>query len=85
MREVDPIGGSLTELDGASATMEQIGASISPGTLLAKKRMIIIKNLFNNKSQTIFGQMYNYLKNKKTDNMSEQTDNIIIFQVKSYR
>ncbi|MEA3463738.1 MAG: hypothetical protein U9R14_01520 [Patescibacteria group bacterium] len=80
MREVDPIGSSLTELDGANATMEQISASISPGTLLAKKRMIIIKNLFNNKSKTIFGQIYSYLENKKTGGMSEQTDNIIIFQ-----
>lgn len=80
MREVDPAGASLTALDGANATMEQINASISPGTLLAKKRMIIIKNLSNNKNQTIFGQVYNYLKNKETNSTPEQTDNIIIFQ-----
>lgn len=73
LREVDPSGNSLTALDGEAAPMEKINEAIGSGTLLAKKRMVIIENIFSGKNQAVFGQILNYLKNKKT------TDNIIIF------
>ena len=73
IREVDPSRSSLTVLNGETVTMKQIGESIGPGTLLAKKRMIIIEDLFTNKDQTILNKVYEYLKNKKSE------DNIVIF------
>ncbi len=73
IREVDPSGSSLTVLNGETVKMKQIGESIGPGTLLAKKRMIIIEDLFTNKDQTILNKVYEYLKNKKSE------DNIVIF------
>lgn len=71
--EVDPSGSSLTALNGETVKMEQIGEAIGPGTLLAKKRMIIIEDLFTNKDQTILNKVCEYLKNKKSE------DNIVIF------
>jgi len=73
IRDVDTSGSSLTALNGATVKMEQIGESIGPGTLLAKKRMIIIEDLFINKDKTILNKVYEYLKSKKSE------DNIVIF------
>jgi len=73
LREVDPGSTSLTILDGESVTLGQIAESVGPGTLLAKKRMVIIEGLFSNKNQTIFGEILNYLKNQI------DKENIIIF------
>ena len=73
IREVDPSGSSLTVLNGETVKIKQIGESIGPGALLAKKRMIIIEDLFTNKDQTILNKVYEYLKNKKSE------DNIVIF------
>lgn len=73
IREVDPSGASLTILNGESITMEKISESIGPGTLLAKKRMIIIEDLFINKEKTIFNKINDYLEDKKSQ------DNIIVF------
>lgn len=72
-REVDPSGNSLTILDGETAKIEKINELVSPSSLLAEKRMIIIENLFQNKGQNIFDQVLEYFKNKKND------DNIVIF------
>jgi DNA polymerase-3 subunit delta len=85
LREVDPSGNSLAVLDGASATMEKINESVSASSLLSKKRMVIIENLFTNKSQTIFNQVNDYFKKRKIDLPApdraggQAGDNIIIF------
>ncbi len=73
-REVDPSRGSLTELLGESIDIGKIGEAVGPGTLLAKKRMIIIEDFFKNKSKTIFNEIIEYLKTKSAE------DNIIIFR-----
>lgn len=91
LREVDPSGNSLVILDGESATMEKINESISASSLLSKKRMVIIENLFLNKTQTIFNQLNDYFKKKKKSDLpagssclpagrsAKAGDNIIIF------
>lgn len=73
LREVDPSGNALSMLDGEKITIEKINEAISASSLLSKKRMVVIENLFTNKSKTIFNQVNDYFKNKK------ETDNIIIF------
>lgn len=73
LREVDPKGNSLTALDGETSSMEKINEAASSGTLLAKKRMVIVENLFFNKSLSIYGQLLEYLIKGTSD------DNIIIF------
>lgn len=73
LREVDPSGNSLTALDGEKVSLEKINDSAGASSLLSKKRMVIIENLFTNKSKTIFNEINDYFKNKK------DSDNIIIF------
>jgi len=73
LREVDKSGNSFLVLDGEKATMEEINESTAASSLLAKKRMIVIENLFANKSKTVFGQIEEYFKKKKSE------DNIVIF------
>jgi len=75
IREIDRSCSSISVIDGTKASIEEIGQVASPGTLLAKKRMIIIEDLFFNKTPSIFQQVYVYLKDKK----SVKDDNIIIF------
>ncbi len=74
-REIDPNKNNLTILDGKSVDIKEIHNSIGTRSLLAKKRMIIVENIFLNKNKTIFRETYDYLKKMKLG----QDDNIIIF------
>ena len=73
LREIDKLGSGLEIINGAKASFSEITAAISPSSLLSKKRLIIIEDIFINKDKTIFENLHEYLKNKK------QEDNIIIF------
>ncbi len=73
IRDIDPSGQSLSVIDGASSSLLEINEQISPNSLFAKKRMIVIENIFLNKSSEIFEQLINLFKKRKKD------DNIIIF------
>jgi len=74
VREVDPNGYSLAIIDGKMADIRQINEKIMPASLLAKKRMIIIEDLFINKNLTVFEEINDLLKRTK-----QFQDNIIIF------
>lgn len=75
IREVDPSGYSLVVLDGKTADIEQVNEKIMPGSLLTKKRMIIIEDIFLNKNIAIFNEINDLLsKTKQLD------DNIVIFR-----
>jgi len=69
LRDVDPNGNSLTVIDGEDANLEKISSSVGAGTLFAKKRMIVIENMFKNKSKTIFDEILEYFKNKDLDSI----------------
>ncbi|MDD4332517.1 MAG: DNA polymerase III subunit delta [Patescibacteria group bacterium] len=72
-REVDPTGASLSLVDGVKANLGEINEQVSPSSLLAKKRMIVIENIFQNKSTSIFEELEKFL------NKIKNNDNIIIF------
>lgn len=72
LREVDKLGSGLNIINGAKATFPEITAAISPSSLLSKKRLIIVEDIFINKDKLIFEKLSEYFKNKKQD------DNIII-------
>lgn len=74
LREVDPSSNSLNVVDGETAAIGKISEAAGAGTLFAKKRMIVIENIFSNKNQSILEQVFEYFKNKKSD------DNIIVFR-----
>lgn len=72
LREVDKLGSGLNIINGAKAAFSEITAAVSPSSLLSKKRLIIIEDVFINKDKLIFENISEYFKNKK------QADNIII-------
>ena len=72
LREIDKLGSGLNIINGAKATFPEIAAASSPSSLLSKKRLIIIEDIFINKDKLIFEKLDEYLKNNKPD------DNIII-------
>lgn len=79
INEFDPNQNSLTALDGRNVSMAKINEKIS-SSLLAKRRMVVIENIFLNKDKTIFenisvyfNKRQNYIKEDKKD------DAIIIF------
>ena len=72
LREIDRLGSGLKIINGAKASFSEITAAVSPSSLLSKKRLIIIEDIFINKDKLIFENLNEYFKNKK------QEDNIII-------
>lgn len=73
LKEVDKFGSGLKTIAGAKATFTEIATAISPASLLSKKRLIMIEDVFASKDQTIFEKLGDYLAKQ------EKNDNIIIF------
>jgi DNA polymerase-3 subunit delta len=74
-KELDPGENNLTALDGKNITIKEIGDSFGARSLLSKKRMIIIENIFSAKNKKIFEEVNDYLKQIKAG----ESDNIVIF------
>lgn len=77
--EIDINSQSLVVLNGATATLKEINEKISTGSLFVKKRMIVIEDIFENKSDKLFGDLENFLK-KRDETAKSDEDNIIIFR-----
>ncbi len=75
VREVDAESNSLDVLDGQAAELKTIEEKINTGSLFARKRLIIIENIFKNKKTTIFAELA--IKLKK---IAEEDSLIIIFR-----
>ena len=75
IKDVDPDSHSFSLVDGRSATLGAISEQINTGSLFVKKRFVVIENIFQNKSDKIFGDLADYLK-KFTAN----EENILIFR-----
>ncbi len=75
IREIDPGSSSLKVINGKAANFEEISDAVGSSSLLAKKRLIIIEELFYNKNQKIFELLFDYFKSKVFKN----NENIIIF------
>jgi len=87
IREVDNDGSSLATLNGETATMEKINEQLGSPSLFSRKRMIVIENIFANKSKSVSDQLYEYLKSQdakktgakeKAAKAKPDNDNIII-------
>lgn len=73
LREIDKLASGLKTIAGAKASFSDITSAISPASLLSKKRLIIIEDIFASKDQTIFEKLIDYLEKQA------KNDNIIIF------
>lgn len=76
--EIDKNSQSLVVLNGSSANLKEIGEKINTGSLFVKKRMVIIENIFENKSDKLLGDLADFLKKKETE--QTETGDIIIFK-----
>lgn len=74
INKLDPLGQSLSILDGSKITAKNLSDSLSSGSLFTKKRMLIIENIFDNKQENIFSILLELIKKNEGDD-----DNIIIF------
>lgn len=76
--EIDKNSQSLVVLNGATTNLKEIGEKINTGSLFVKKRMVVIENIFENKSDKLLGDLADFLKKKE----KEQTEDgdIIIFK-----
>ncbi|MDD5340868.1 MAG: DNA polymerase III subunit delta [Patescibacteria group bacterium] len=76
-REVDSSGMNLVSLDGAKLKFEEFNQQVKASPFLARKRMVIIKNLISeNKSKEIQKEIVELLNEEWKNN---KDDNIIIF------
>lgn len=80
IKEVDPSGNNIFNIDGGKAAIGAIKEVIGARSLFVRKRMIIIENIFSNKSEKVQEGICEYLKSQlKLEKKSEQGDNVIIF------
>lgn len=73
MREIDPSGNNVNWIDGGTASADEIVSATGAGSLLSKKRMVIVSEIFTSKKADIFESVLAYFKKQKNN------DNIIIF------
>lgn len=73
LKEVDRLGSGLKIIAGAKASFAEIASAISPASLLSKKRLIIIEDVFASQDQSLLEKIHDYLKKIKPGG------NIIIF------
>ena len=78
-KDVDPGGSSLVELSGEQVVLSDIFKAISSPSLFARKRMIIIENIFLNKNKSLLTDLLVYLKDMDDKSESGKNENIIIF------
>lgn len=77
--EVDPTAQSLSAIDGKGTTVKEISEKISTGSLFVKKRLVVIEDVFENKSDKILGEIESFLK-ERPESQNADEDNIIIFK-----
>jgi len=85
-REIDPGERSLAVIDGEKATVDKINEAVKSSSLFTRKTMVIVENIFANKSPVILDNICEYLKKEftltkkiKEAVIKEDTGNIIIF------
>jgi DNA polymerase-3 subunit delta len=75
LREVDQTGSGLTHIDGKTVDMREINEKTGASSLFAKKRLVVIDNIFLNSRTNFLEKVKEYFEKKEEG----QSDNIIIF------
>jgi DNA polymerase-3 subunit delta len=76
-KEVDKSSSSLDVMDGEKIDLEEINEVVAAPSLFAKRRMVVIENIFKNKNKEIFKALRDYLKKKNKQGSGQDT--IIVF------
>jgi len=77
--EIDTASQSLIMLDGRSTTLKEISDKINTGSLFVKRRMIVIEDIFENKSDKLLGELATFLQARSESKKADE-ENIIIFR-----
>jgi DNA polymerase-3 subunit delta len=65
-------------VSGTTTNLKEISEKINTGSLFVKKRMVIIEDIFENKSDKLLGELEAFLKNHSESKNTDE-ENIIIF------
>ena len=75
LREIDPHGANLRLIEGAECGLSDIAGAFGASSLFARKRMIIVRDIFQNKNEVIFEKILPFLREREIE-----SDNILIFR-----
>jgi len=64
LTEVDASGASVTSFNGVDLTIEKFHEQALAGSLFARKRLLIVENLFGHEDKDFLNEFFAYLKNK---------------------
>ncbi|GEM_PF-2774606 len=82
LHEVDPSGINITVCDGSKVDPESLGQLLRASPFLARRRMVVIENLFTNKNETALEAVEQFLEaQSKTENQKSTTppdDTIVV-------
>jgi DNA polymerase-3 subunit delta len=78
IKEIDPLAQSLLILDGRTLTLSEFNEKAGSGSLFAKKHLLVIEDIFENKNDKFLEDLIPSLK-KKPAAAEDGGDNIIIF------
>ncbi|MCK5416742.1 DNA polymerase III subunit delta [Candidatus Parcubacteria bacterium] len=73
IQEIDPTNKNINFINGETCTIDKITNTTGTISLFSQKKMVIIENIFSNKSKTILDLTFDFFKSK------EETDDIIVF------
>lgn len=65
IKEVDPQGTSLLELDGAKLKLETLADAYRPASLFSKRRLIIIEDIFSSRRKELIIELEEFLQKEK--------------------
>ncbi len=81
IRDVDPSGNSVVMIDGGKTTLDKFNEAVAAPSLFAKRRMIVIDGIFENKSKTVQDAIFDYFRKKEKNAKGKSADdNIIVFR-----
>lgn len=74
IREVDPSGNDIVTLNGETANLLKIKDAANASSLFSRRKMVIVENIFKNKSKIVIDEIAEYFRKLKNEQ-----DNIIVF------
>lgn len=77
IKDIDPSRLNLDTVDGSKEGLEKMISTIKASPFLAEKRLIVIENIFSNKSSDIVKSLGDFIKN--SSEVHDDNFNIIVF------
>lgn len=75
LKEVDPTGSALSVLNGKEAEMKDVRQKIGAPSLLSRKRMLVLEDVFSSSKKGFLEEVGDYFREKEEKGM----DDIIVF------